>query len=113
MPDLPTADHAHPALERVRAYFAAYHHGGSLDYAAQWVYPASLFSGGSWSSVPDAATMARNNDAYAQAQHAAGAVAGEILGLECTVIGPDSALVRGRSLTSCPCASRRHNPCGR
>lgn len=91
-----TADHPHPAIERIRAYFSAYHHGTSLDYAAHWVYPASLFSGGRWSSVADAATMARNNDDYAQAQQAAGAVGGEILGLECTDLGPDAALVRGR-----------------
>lgn len=96
MPDTPTTNDPHPAIERIRAYFAAYHHGTSLDYAAQWVYPASLFSGGCWSSVADAATMARHNDDYAQAQQAAGAVDGEILGLECTAIGPEAALVRGR-----------------
>lgn len=86
----------HPAIARVRSYFAAYHHGDSNDYAAQWTYPACLHSGGRWSVVPDAATMARGNDDYARAQHAAGATGGEILALECSPIGAGAALVRGR-----------------
>jgi hypothetical protein len=86
----------HPATERIRSYFAAYHRGDSVEYAAQWTYPACLHSDGRWSVVPDAATMARNNDDYARAQHAAGAVAGEILALDTTEIGAGAALVRGR-----------------
>jgi hypothetical protein len=87
---------AHPATERIRAYFSAYHHGDSRDYAAQWTYPAGLYADGRWLTVPDAATMARNNDEYARVQREAGAVGGEILQLEATAIGPDAALVRGR-----------------
>ena len=86
----------HPAIARVRSYFAAYHHGDSHDYASQWTYPACLHSGGRWSVVPDAAAMARGNDDYARAQHAAGATGGEILALDCSPIGAGAALVRGR-----------------
>lgn len=89
-------DPAHPAIERIRSYFHAYHHGDSHDYAAQWVYPACLHSGGRWNVVPDAAAMARGNDEYARAQREAGAVAGEILALEGSPVGDDAVLVRGR-----------------
>ncbi len=89
-------DAAHPAIERIRSYFHAYHHGDSNDYAAQWVYPACLHSGGRWNVVADAAAMARGNDEYARAQRAAGAVGGEILSLEGSAVGDEAVLVRGR-----------------
>lgn len=91
-----TAASDHPATERIRAYFAAYHGGDSDAYAAQWAYPACLHTGGRWLVIADAAAMARNNDAYASAQRAAGACGGEILALDTTEIGADAALVRGR-----------------
>lgn len=86
----------HPATERIRSYFSAYHHGDSSDYAAQWTYPACLHAHGRWSVVADAAAMARNNDEYARTQRAAGVCGGEILALDTTEIGADAALVRGR-----------------
>ena len=86
----------HPALERIRSYFAAYHSGDSQAYAAQWTYPACLHSGGHWSVIEDAGAMTRGNDAYARRQREAGAGGGEILALECSAIGEDAALVRGR-----------------
>ncbi len=96
MASVPTFDTGHPAIARIRSYFEAFHHGNSHDYASQWVYPASLFADGHWSAVPDAGTMARNNDAYAQAQRDAGMSGGEILALTCEEIGPEAAMVRGR-----------------
>ena len=71
----------HPAIARIRSYFAAFHEGDSHDYARQWAYPAGLFADGQWVAVPDAAAMARNNDAYARAQREAGVAGGAILAL--------------------------------
>ncbi len=96
MATAPTFDTGHPAIARIRSYFAAFHEGDSHDYARQWAYPAGLFADGQWVAVPDAAAMARNNDAYARAQREAGVAGGAILALACEDIGPDAALVRGR-----------------
>jgi hypothetical protein len=92
----PTFDTGHPAIARIRCYFDAFHHSDSHDYAGQWTYPAGLFADGQWVAVPDATSMARNNDAYARAQREAGVAGGEILALACEDIGADAALVRGR-----------------
>jgi hypothetical protein len=96
MASAPTFDTGHPAITRVRAYFEAFHHGDSHDYARQWVYPAGLFADGQWTAVPDAESMARNNDVYARAQREAGMAGGEVLALACEDLGPDAAMVRGR-----------------
>ncbi len=96
MASAPTFDTGHPAIARIRSYFEAFHHGDSLDYARQWAYPAGLFADGQWTAVPDAESMARNNDAYARAQREAGLAGGEILALTCEEIGPEAAMVRGR-----------------
>ena len=69
---VPTPDTDHPAIARIRSYFDAFQRGDSPGYARQWTYPAGLFADGRWSTVPDEATMARNNDAYARAQREAG-----------------------------------------
>lgn len=96
MATAPTFDTGHPAIARIRSYFDAFHRGDSQDYARQWTYPAGLFADGQWVAVPDAESMARNNDAYARAQREAGAAGGEILALACEDVGVDAALVRGR-----------------
>jgi hypothetical protein len=96
MASAPTFDTGHPAIARIRSYFAAFHRGDSLAYARQWSYPAGVLLDGQWNAVPDAETMARDNEAYLRAQRAAGMAGGEILAMTCEDIGPDAALVRAR-----------------
>jgi hypothetical protein len=96
MATAPTFDTGHPAIACIQSYFDAFYHGDSLEYAAQWTYPAGLVADGQWVAVPDAASMARNNDVYARAQREAGVAGGEILALACEDVGADAALVRGR-----------------
>ena len=86
---------SHPAIERIRTYFDAFHRDDSEGYAACWLYPACYWSGGSWSVIPTPADMARNNAAYAKAQRAAGMSGGKIVSLECEPLGVDAALVKG------------------
>ena len=86
----------HPAVLRVRQYFAAYLRSDSPVYADQWIYPAALWADGTWSVTADRATMARNNEAYELAQRERGMTDGQVLELRCEPLSDSAALVHGR-----------------
>jgi hypothetical protein len=85
-----------PALERIRHYFMAFLHGDSEAYAAQWVYPACIYSRGRWSALPDAAACRESNELYKRRAREQGVTGGRILELNAHAEGPDAAWVDGR-----------------
>ena len=85
-----------PALERIREYFAAFLRGDSEAYAAQWVYPAGLFSGGRWRTLPNAAACRESNERYTREAQEQGMIGGRILELTARAEGPAAAWVDGR-----------------
>ena len=94
-PDMLTAEE-HPAAQCILEYFAAFQAGDSKRYAAQWLYPASLWAQGRWTQIASAAEMEHNNIEYQRAQRAAGIKGGAVISLSCEDLAPGAALVRGR-----------------
>ena len=86
----------HPAAQCILEYFAAFQTGDSKQYAAQWLYPASLWTQGRWTQINTAAEMEHNNIEYQRAQRAAGIKGGSVVSLSCEELAPGAALVRGR-----------------
>jgi hypothetical protein len=82
-------------MDCIRRYFDAYLAADSAAYAAQWVYPACLWSGGRWSAYANATACARGNDEYTQAARAQGIVGGRIVMLRVEPIADDVAVVHG------------------
>ena len=82
-------------MDCIRRYFDAYVAGDSADYAAQWVYPACVWSGGRWTAYPNATACALGNDEYVQAARTAGIVGGRIVMLRVEPTSEDVALVHG------------------
>ena len=85
-----------PALERVREYFAAFLRGDSEAYAAQWVYPACIFSGGRWTALANPQACRESNEHYTRSARAQGMKGGRILELTARADGRDAAWVDGR-----------------
>jgi len=84
------------ALERIREYFAAAQRGDSEGYAAQWVYPACVYTGGQWQALPNPESCRESNDRYQRELRDMGVSGGRILELAAREIGPGSAWVDGR-----------------
>ena len=91
-----TATHLEQALERVREYFAAFQRGDSPGYAAQWVYPACIYSGGRWQALLNPQACRESNDRHLREARAQGMAGGRILELSARAEGPDAAWVDGR-----------------
>jgi hypothetical protein len=85
----------HPAVARIREYFAVYQRSDSVGYAAQWIYPAAFWSGSAWGVVADPPAMVRNNDDYERAERARGVASGRVLQLRCEPLSETAALVHG------------------
>ena len=85
-----------PALDRVREYFAAFLRGDSEAYAAQWVYPACIFSGGCWTTLVNPQACRESNDRYTHSARVQGMKGGRILELSARAEGRDAAWVDGR-----------------
>jgi hypothetical protein len=84
------------ALDRVREYFAAVQRGDSEAYAAQWVYPACVYTGGQWQALPNPAACRESNDRYLYELRDMGVTGGRILELTAREVGPGAAWVDGR-----------------
>lgn len=84
------------AVDRVREYFAAFQRGDSHAYAAQWVYPACIFSGGEWKALPDPDSCRDSNDRYLRKLREMGVTGGRVLELTAREVGPGAAWVDGR-----------------
>jgi hypothetical protein len=82
-------------MDCVRRYFDAFLAGDSVAYAAQWVYPACVWSDGAWSAYPDARACAVGNDAYIARLRLQGIVGGRIVMLRVEPTSTDAALVHG------------------
>lgn len=82
-------------MDCVRRYFDAYLAGDSAAYAAQWVYPACVWSDGQWSAYPDAQACAAGNDAYTARLRLRGVVGGRIVMLRVEPTSVDAAVVHG------------------
>jgi hypothetical protein len=93
-PDVrPGADDLQGPMDCIRRYFDAYLAGDSAGYAAQWVYPACVWSGGRWSAYANAAACARANDEYTRKARAEGIVGGRIVMLRVEPTTEDVAVV--------------------
>jgi hypothetical protein len=80
-------------MDCIRRYFDAYLAGDSAGYAAQWVYPACVWSGGRWSAYANAAACARGNDEYTRKARGEGIVGGRIVMLRVEPTTEDVAVV--------------------
>jgi hypothetical protein len=80
-------------MDCIRRYFDAYLAGDSAGYAAQWVYPACVWSGGRWSAYANAAACARANDEYTRKARAESIVGGRIVMLRVEPTSEDVAVV--------------------
>jgi hypothetical protein len=80
-------------MDCIRRYFDAYLAGDSAAYAAQWVYPACVWSGGRWSAYANAAACARGNDEYTRKARGDGVVGGRIVMLRVEPTAEDVAVV--------------------
>ena len=84
------------ALERIREYFAAALGGDADAYAAQWTYPACIFSGGQWQALPNPEACRESNERYLAELKDMGVSGGRILELTAREVGPAAAWVDGR-----------------
>jgi hypothetical protein len=82
-------------MDCVRRYFDAYLAGDSTAYAAQWVYPACVWSDGRWSAYLDECACAAGNDAYTARLRLQGIVGGRIVMLRVEPTSADAAVVHG------------------
>ena len=89
------ADDLQGPMDCIRRYFDAYLSGDSTDYAAQWVYPACVWSDGRWSAYANRTACARGNDEYLRAARAEGIVGGRIVMLRVEPTSDDVAVVHG------------------
>jgi len=85
-----------PALERVREYFAASLRGEHEAYAAQWVYPACIYSQGRWQTLPNPQACRESNERYMNDARKQGMTGGRILELSVRAEGRGAAWVDGR-----------------
>jgi hypothetical protein len=80
-------------MDCIRRYFDAYLAGDSTGYAAQWVYPACVWSGGRWSAYANAAACAQGNDEYTRKARGEGIVGGRVVMLRVEPTTEDVAVV--------------------
>lgn len=78
----------------VPAYIAAFMTGDSRRYAAQWVYPMTLWAGGEWLAVADAERCAASNEQYYAAAVAEGMRDMRLARQDVIPLSGDSALIR-------------------
>jgi hypothetical protein len=88
-------DEVQGPLECVRRYFEAFHAGDGAAYAAQWVYPACVWSDGRWTAFATPAACASGIDAHVQSARARGMAGGRILMLRVEPMAQDVAVVHG------------------
>lgn len=91
-----TATGPDPALERVREYFAAWLRGDHEACAAQWVYPACIYSQGCWQALPNTQAWRGSNERHADEARRQGVTGGRILELTARAEGRGAAWVEGR-----------------
>lgn len=91
-----TAAGLDPALERVREYFAASLGGEHEAYAAQWVYPACVYSQGRWQTLLNPQACRESNERYQDEARRQGMTGGRILELSARPEGRGAAWVDGR-----------------
>ena len=91
-----TAGGLDDALDCVREYFAAFQRGDSPGYAAQWVYPACIYSKGRWQALLNAQACRESNERYVRDAREQGMKGGRVLELSARAEGPDAAWVDGR-----------------
>lgn len=84
-----------PALDCIREYFAAFQRGDSEAYAAQWVYPACICSGGEWRTLPNPTACSESNDLYYRQAREQGMKGGRILKLTARAEGSAAAWIDG------------------
>jgi hypothetical protein len=84
------------ALERVREYFATVQRGDSEAYAAQWIYPACVYTGGQWQALLNPAACRESNARYLADLRDMGVTGGRILELAAREAGPGAVWVDGR-----------------
>lgn len=84
------------ALDCVRWHFDAFLRGDSDAYAAMWVYPACVYSGGRWRALASPQACRESSERYLREAREQGVTGGRILELGVRAEGRSAAWVDGR-----------------